>query len=70
MTERINDTARSLDFDLLPGEDPVDRFGYGIKSYFDLILWLIGLFAILSIIHIPLILFYGEGHSLEDNKLT
>jgi hypothetical protein len=65
-------TGRSfLEFDLIPGEDPVNKYGYGVKSYFDLILWLIGLFTLLSIVNSPLIYLYStSGTSLTDNLLT
>jgi hypothetical protein len=75
-SDKIRETGKSLndqhlDFDLEYGDDPVNRYGFGIKSYLDLILWLIGLFTVLSLINIPLMLAYSaDHHALDDGNLT
>ena len=56
----------NTNFDLDEGEDPVGRYGYGIQSYFNLIRQLCYFMVVLTLLHIPLFIVYGQGTVVTD----
>jgi hypothetical protein len=46
--------------DLEPGEDPLDRLGYGMKSYFNLINYVTWIFLFLTIVNWPIYSMYSS----------
>ena len=49
-------------------EDPMIHFGYGIHSYFHMLLRLMGFFLLISLVHIPLFVYYSNWNGLTDIK--
>lgn len=50
-------------------EDPANYLGYGIVSYFSLIKVLMATFALLSLVHLPVILTYGRYENYSNEIL-
>ena len=51
-------------------EDPYLILGYGVEAYMDIMISLAKLYAMLTIISIPLILIYIQGSALDGSSLA
>ena len=57
-----------FDFFLEEGEDAMGRLGYGIVSYFQLIYTFMIIFAVLLVVHLPLMYNYAGWKAYDDEK--
>ena len=55
-----------MDFALTPGEDPINRLGVGMVTYFKMTNSMMNLFIVLTIIQIPLLQAYGSYGASHD----
>lgn len=53
-------------FDIDEDEDPLGNYGYGVLSFFDLIRNLIYFFIILSLLYLPLMMYYSEWNGVQN----
>lgn len=58
------------DFFLEEGEDPINRLGYGIISYFSLIKTLMQLYFVLTLVNLPTILEFQSFSAYEGENMS
>lgn len=51
-------------------KDPFEIYGYGILSYFTLLRSLMGIFGVMTLLNIPLIIYYSQGNYMKQTTGT
>ncbi len=54
-----------IEYDEETGEDPLNYYGFGVISYFELLKVLAVVFLILSLLHLPVINIYSSYHNYD-----
>ena len=65
-TAVIDNTKETTDGHAIVHHEPLMRFGNGVVSFFNLVYYLIWLFILLTIVHIPLLMNYATYDALAD----
>ena len=66
MENKVKHHKNELSFYLEPGEDPMNRLGFGLTYYFDMIKMLMFALFVMSLINTPLFMVYSRYQVTSD----